>query len=73
MAVKLGDKARDTVSTYSGIVTACTRHLKGQTEVLIVSKDDAALGRGVWFPLWRVDRLDSGHGGYVADGEREIE
>lgn len=60
--IELGDKVRDTLSGFTGIVMARSEHLTGcnQFHVLPASEKDNDLKDGQWFDVERLEKLESG-------------
>jgi len=57
--IAMGDKVKDTLSGFTGIVLGRAEHLTGcnQVYVLPASDSDNELKDGVWFDVERVEKL----------------
>lgn len=61
--IEFGDKARDTVTGFVGIVTGKARYMYGCNQLLLMPRVDAASSKpaeGAWFDEPRIRVVDAG-------------
>ncbi len=59
--VRLGDRGRDQVTGFTGVVTTYSRHLSGCDDVWLqgASTGDEQKARGVWCHVQRLELVDA--------------
>lgn len=59
--IHMGDKAKDTLSGFTGVVIARSEHLTGCNQVFILPTSDKKneLNEGSWFDIERVEKIKS--------------
>lgn len=57
---RLGDRVREIVSDYTGIVTGECVYLWGCEQVLVVRTDEKGKPEGEWFDIGRIEVVEQG-------------
>lgn len=55
---QLGDRVREIVSGYTGVVTGCVRYLWGCEQVLVARADEKGKPESDWFDVGRIEILE---------------
>lgn len=56
--IQLGQKARDVISNFEGVVTGVAEYLTGCRQLLLSRGDDTGRPQGEWFDEDRLDLVD---------------